>query len=188
MPLYWELKTLSREVSCGKITLKSLLLRGWAFCGWIRMYWNEHIIFVYISYCIFMLLYDLCKHQDFNFSNLDRFGKAQKLESSSDLDVVVSAVQKELVADTSLTTLHCKALQEFLQKPDLDKAAVEKYWKWPWAAFPNDVLVFRRFWEVTKEKVISIWCVYKCFEKQLWYARVCLCVEREGFFEKEFAG
>ena len=50
-----------------------------------------------------------------------RFGKAQKFESSSDLDVVVSAVQKELVADTSLTTLHCKALQEFLQKPDLDK-------------------------------------------------------------------
>ncbi|CAL1139708.1 unnamed protein product [Cladocopium goreaui] len=50
-----------------------------------------------------------------------RFGHAQILESSSDLDSVVSAVQRELVSNNSLTTLHCQALQEVLQKPDLDK-------------------------------------------------------------------
>ena len=54
--------------------------------------------------------------------SLSRFGHAQILESSSDLDSVVSAVQRELVSNNSLTTLHCQALQEVLQKPDLDKA------------------------------------------------------------------
>lgn len=94
--------------------------------GWIEMSILYLFIF-HIAYSYYCMTFASTKTS--NFSNLDRFGKAQKLESSSDLDVVVSAVQKELVADTSLTTLHCKALQEFLQKPDLDKAAVEKYWK-----------------------------------------------------------
>ena len=84
-----------------------------------------YLFIFHIAYSYYCMTFASTKTS--NFSNLDRFGKAQKLESSSDLDVVVSAVQKELVADTSLTTLHCKALQEFLQKPDLDKAAVEKY-------------------------------------------------------------
>eukprot|EP00913_Durusdinium_trenchii_P031936 g29910.t1 len=49
-----------------------------------------------------------------------RFGAVQTLAASSDLDLVVSAVQKELVADTRLSTLHCRALSEFLQQ-DMDK-------------------------------------------------------------------
>ncbi|CAJ1452663.1 unnamed protein product [Effrenium voratum] len=45
------------------------------------------------------------------------FGSAQKLEASSDLDTLVSEVQRQLVDLTSVTTLHCQALAETLELP-----------------------------------------------------------------------